>query len=349
MAQAPLVIAGQTIPAGGRDTVELPAGQLYTHTPVNIPVQVIHGRRTGPCLVVTAGVHGDEINGAEIIRRLLRQQMLNRLAGTLIAVPVVNVLGFIGRSRYLPDRRDLNRSFPGSEAGSMASRLAYLVRTEVIARASHVIDLHTAAIHRDNLPQIRADLSDSGDDALARAFGLPVVLDSPVIEGSLRSAAREAGLPVVTYEGGEALRFNEQAIRAGVKGVIRVMRHLGMLAPARRSRPTPEPHYIANSSSWMRAGQDGLFRAAVALGDRVRAGQALGWISDPFGGKELAVEAAFSGLVIGRANMPLVHEGEALFHVARFDQVGRVHRDVERFSESLETSEEEWGEEPPIV
>ncbi|QIT53899.1 succinylglutamate desuccinylase/aspartoacylase family protein [Aquisalimonas sp. 2447] len=348
MARAALEIAGNTVAPGARDTVELPAGQLYTHTPVNIPVQVIHGRRSGPCLVVTAGVHGDEINGAEIIRRLLRQQMLNRLAGTLIAVPVVNVLGFIGRSRYLPDRRDLNRSFPGSESGSMASRLAYLVRTEVIARATHAIDLHTAAIHRDNLPQIRADLSDAGDDALARAFGLPVVLDSPLIEGSLRSAAREEGVPVITYEGGEALRFNEQAIRAGVKGVIRVMRHLGMLAPTRRGRPTPEPHYIANSSSWMRAGQDGLFRAAVALGDRVRAGQPLGWISDPFGGAEIAVEAAFSGLVIGRANMPLVHEGEALFHVARFDQVGRVHREMERFSESLESGEE-WEEEPPIV
>lgn len=348
MARAALEIAGNTIAAGARDTVELPAGQLYTHTPLNIPLQVIHGRRAGPCLVVTAGVHGDEINGAEIIRRLLRQQMVNRLAGTLIAVPVVNVLGFISRSRYLPDRRDLNRSFPGSESGSMASRLAYLVRTEVIARATHAIDLHTAAIHRDNLPQIRADLSDPGDDALARAFGLPVVLDSPLIDGSLRAAAREEGVPVITYEGGEALRFNEQAIRAGVKGVIRVMRHLGMLAPTRRGRPTPEPHYIANSSSWMRAGQDGLFRAAVALGDRVRAGQPLGWISDPFGGAEIAVEAAFSGLVVGRANMPLVHEGEALFHVARFDQVGRVHREMERFSESLETGKE-WGEEPPIV
>ena len=348
MARAALEIAGNTVAAGARDTVELPAGQLYTHTPVNIPVQVIHGRRAGPCLVVTAGVHGDEINGAEIIRRLLRQQLLNRLAGTLIAVPVVNVLGFIGRSRYLPDRRDLNRCFPGSESGSMASRLAYLVRTEVIARATHAIDLHTAAIHRDNLPQIRADLTDAGDDALARAFGLPVVLDSPLIEGSLRSAAREEGVPVITYEGGEALRFNEQAIRAGVNGVIRVMRHLGMLAPTRRGRPTPEPHYIANSSSWMRAGQDGLFRAAVALGDRVRAGQPLGWISDPFGGAEIAVEAAFSGLVIGRANMPLVHEGEALFHVARFEQVGRVHRQLERFSERLESADDDTGE-PPIV
>ncbi|SEO89542.1 succinylglutamate desuccinylase/aspartoacylase family protein [Aquisalimonas asiatica] len=348
MARAPLDIAGVTIAPGGRETVELPAGQLYTHTPVNIPLQVVHGRRAGPCLVVTAAVHGDEINGAEIIRRLLRQQMLSRMAGTLIAVPVVNVLAFTARSRYLPDRRDLNRSFPGSESGSMASRLAYLVRTEVLARASHVIDLHTAAIHRENLPQVRADLDNPEDEALARAFGLPVVIDSPLIEGSLRSAAREAGVPVVTYEGGEALRFDETAIRAGLQGVIRVMRHLGMLPPSRRRRPTPEPQYVSDASSWMRAGQDGLFRASVALGARVAEGQPLGWISDPFGGSQQPVEAAFPGLVIGRANLPLVHEGEALFHVARFDHVGRVHRDMERFSESLEQGEE-WSEEPPIV
>ncbi|WP_290649192.1 succinylglutamate desuccinylase/aspartoacylase family protein, partial [Aquisalimonas sp.] len=260
LARARMEIAGTSIAPGSRATVELPAGQLYTHTPVNIPVQVVHGRREGPCLVVTAAVHGDEINGAEVIRRLLRQQMLSRMSGTLIAVPVVNVLAFIARSRYLPDRRDLNRSFPGSESGSMASRLAYLFRTEVLSRASHAIDLHTAAIHRDNLPQVRADLEHPEDAALARAFGLPVVIHSALIEGSLRSAAREVGVPVVTYEGGEALRFDETAIRAGLQGVVRVMRHLHMLPASRSRRPTPEPQYIADSSSWLRAGQDGLFR-----------------------------------------------------------------------------------------
>ncbi len=348
MARNTLEIGGVRIPAGTRTTVELPAGQLYTHAPINIPLHVVHGRRSGPCLVVSAAVHGDEINGAEIIRRLLAQRALRRLAGTLIAIPVVNVLAFIGRSRYLPDRRDLNRSFPGSETGSMASRLAYRVRTEVLSRATHVIDLHTAAIHRDNLPQIRADLEDPGDAGLARAFGLPVIMNSPLIEGSLRQAVRDVGVPVVTYEGGEALRFNETAIRAGLQGVIRVMRHLGMLAASRSRRPRPEPHYVSENSSWVRAGQDGLLRAAVTLGDRVREGQELGWISDPFGGAELPVRAAFSGLVIGRTNMPLVHEGEALFHVARFEQVGRVHRQLERFSERLESADDDTGE-PPIV
>ncbi|MEX0729514.1 MAG: succinylglutamate desuccinylase/aspartoacylase family protein [Aquisalimonadaceae bacterium] len=347
MARAPFEIAGTSVAPGSRATIDLPAGHLYTHTPLTIPLQVVHGSREGPCLVVSAAVHGDEINGVEIIRRLLRQPALRRLRGTLVAVPIVNVLGFTSRSRYLPDRRDLNRSFPGSENGSMASRLAWLFRTQVLSKATHAIDLHTAAIHRDNLPQVRADLNNPKSEALARSFGLPVMIHSPVIAGSLRHAAGELDIPVITYEGGEALRFEEAAIRAGLQGMQRAMRRLGMLPASRSRKPAPEPHYIADSSSWVRAGQDGIFRAVVALGDRVRAGQPLGWISDPFGEREAPVEADAPGLVIGRSNLPLVHQGEALFHVARFDQVGRVYREMERFSLALE-DEEEWPE-PPIV
>lgn len=347
MPGTPFDIAGTSVPPGRRVTIDLPAGYLYTHTPLTIPIQVVNGRRAGPCLVVSAAVHGDEINGVEIIRRLLRWSALRRLSGTLVAVPIVNVLGFTARSRYLPDRRDLNRSFPGSENGSMASRLAWLFRTRVLSRATHVIDLHTAAIHRDNLPQVRADLDDAGSESMARAFGVPVVLHSPVIEGSLRHAANALGVPVITYEAGEALRFDEGSVRAGLKGVQRTMRQLGMLPASRSRKPAPEPQYIADSSSWARAGQDGIFRAAVALGDRVRKGQPLGWISDPFGERETPLEADGPGLVIGRSNLPLVHQGEALFHIARFDQVGRVYRDVERFSQALENEAE--SPEPPIV
>lgn len=347
MAGTPFEIAGTTVPSGSRVTVDLPAGYLYTHAPLTIPLQVVNGRRDGPCLVVSAAVHGDEINGVEIIRRLLRLPALRRLNGTLVAVPIVNVLGFTSRSRYLPDRRDLNRSFPGSESGSMASRLAWLFRTQVLSKASHVIDLHTAAIHRDNLPQVRADLGNPKSEALALAFGVPVVIHAPVIAGSLRDAAGALGIPVITYEAGEALRFDEAAIRAGLRGVQRTMRSLGMLPASRSRKPAPEPHHIADSTSWVRAGQDGIFRAVVALGDRVRAGQPLGWISDPFGEREAPVEADAPGLVIGRTNLPLVHQGEALFHVARFDQVGRVYREMERFSQALE-DEEEWPD-PPIV
>ncbi len=344
---APFEIAGAQVPAGTRRTVDLPAGHLYTHTPLTIPVQVVHGRRPGPCLVVSAAVHGDEINGVEVIRRLLREKVLSRLYGTLVAVPIVNVLGFTARSRYLPDRRDLNRCFPGSETGSMGSRLAWLFRTEILQKASHVIDLHTAAIHRDNLPQTRADLDDAGAEFLARAFGIPVVVHSPVIDGSLRQAARDLGVPVITYEAGEALRFDEAAIRAGLRGVLRAMRELAMLPGQQRVARAPQEPFIADSTSWVRAGQDGILRAAVALGERVRAGQPLGWVSDPFGEHTSVVEAPDAGLVIGRTNLPLVHQGEALFHIARFERVGPVARRLERFSQDLELGDE--SQEPPIV
>ncbi len=345
MARAAFEIAGRHVAAGSRATVDLPAGSLYTHTPLTIPLHVIHGRRPGPCLVVSAAIHGDEINGVEIIRRLLREKALNRLAGTLVAVPIVNVLGFTARSRYLPDRRDLNRCFPGTEAGSMGSRLARLFRKQILQKATHVIDLHTGAVHRDTLPQIRADLEHDGDEALALACGLPVMIHSPIIEGSLREAARELGVPAVTYEGGEALRFDEGAIRAGLRGVLRAMRALGMLTPS-RGRPRPAP-FVADATRWVRAGQDGILRAAVALGDRVDAGQPLGWVSDPFGERTSSVEAPEAGLVIGRTNLPLVHQGEALFHLARYERVGSVVREVERFSQELE-NQPGW-EEPPIV
>ncbi len=348
MAREPFRIAGVRIPPGSRRTLDLPAGHLYTHTPLTIPVQVLHGRRAGPCLVLSAAVHGDEINGVEIIRRLLRHKTLNRLAGTLVAVPIVNVLGFTARSRYLPDRRDLNRSFPGSEHGSMAARLAWLYCGQVLSHATHVIDLHTAAVHRDNLPQIRADMEDAGDEGLALATGLPVIVHSPLIEGSLRAAAREQGVPVVTYEAGEGLRFDEGAIRAGVRGVLRAMRELGMLPRGRGTAPVAAEPLVADATVWVRAPQDGILRAAVTLGAHVRQGQPMGWVADPFGERETAVEAPAAGVVIGRTNLPLVHQGEALFHVARFERVGRVARRIEQFSEALEQVDDDW-EEPPIV
>lgn len=332
----PFVLGGQEIVPGKRATVNLPVAQLYTHTPVTMPVHVIHGRRAGPTLLVCAAIHGDEINGVEIIRRLLKLPQLTRIRGTVLAVPIVNVLGFIDRTRYLPDRRDLNRSFPGSETGSLAARIAHLFKTDVLDRATHVIDLHTAAIHRANLPQVRVNLADAASAAMATAFGLPVVINSALIEGSLRYVADAQGIPVLTYESGEALRFDEPGIKAGVRGIVRVMRHLGML-PAVRTAPVapPRKHFVADSSNWVRAEQDGIFRAVVALGAHVNKGQTLGFIADPFGEREIAVQANVAGIVVGRANLPLVHEGEALYHIARFEAGSHVARQVEALQEQL--------------
>ena len=313
--RAPFRINGHEVAPGTRQTVDVPVGRLSDHTPVDLSVQVIHGRRSGPVLFVSAAIHGDEVIGVEIVRRLLRADALRTMAGTLLAVPIVNTFGFLNHSRYLPDRRDLNRCFPGVSEGSMASRLAHIFMEEVVRRSDVGIDLHSAAIHRTNLPQIRLT---PGNDRLAdlgRAFGAPVMMRSKLRDGSLRMAAEEAGVDVLLYEGGEGMRFDELAARAGVSGVLRVMHKLGMIAqrgvPRLRHRTV-----LATESHWYRAPAGGMFRGYVATGDAVEPGTVLGAISDPFGMRGADLVAGERGIVIGRSNMPVVYEGDALFHIA---------------------------------
>ena len=346
------VIGGQTLPTRSRSLVELPLPPLYTHSPLTLPVHVVRGARDGPRLFISAAIHGDELNGTEIIRRILKQPSLKRLRGTLVAIPIVNVYGLIHHSRYLPDRRDLNRSFPGSEKGSLAARLAHLFMNEIVHNCSHGIDLHTGAIHRANLPQIRANLDDAETKRLAEAFGVPVILNSNLRDGSLREAAAEHGIPMLLYEAGEALRFDEVSIRAGVKGIVNVMRSLEMLPPSRsRRKKRPEP-FAARSSTWMRAPASGLFRKVCGLGQRVKRGEVLGLIDDALGGEEYEVIATASGIVIGCSEIPLVHEGEALFHIARFEDAREVAGQVESFQTELTPDVEQANNtrnEPPIV
>jgi predicted deacylase len=347
----PLIIAGEEIKPGQNRTIEVPLPDLYMHTALSMPVQVISGRRTGPVMFVSAAVHGDEINGVEIIRRLVKSKSLKGLRGTLIAIPVVNVYGFLNQSRYLPDRRDLNRCFPGSDEGSLAARLAHSFMTEVVQHCTHGVDLHTAAIHRDNLPQMRADLSNPDVEAMARAFDAPVIVNSGLIEGSLRYAALEANVPVIVYEAGEALRFNELAIRAGVKGVIEVMRKIGMLAPSRQKAKKRDP-FVARSSVWVRAPQSGIFRMLVPMGASVTKGDLLGMVAAPYGkdNSETEVFASSSGVIIGRTNIPLVNEGEALFHIARFSKPDEVAEGVEAFHSGLNpATDSSMPEEMPII
>lgn len=318
MTAAAFEIGGQRIKPGETRTIELPVAKLYTSTPVTLPVRVLRGRAPGPTVFVSAALHGDEIIGVEIIRRLLRQRGMSSLRGTLLAVPVVNTLAFLHQSRYLPDRRDLNRSFPGSERGSLAARLAHLFLQEIVGRSQYGIDLHTGALHRPNLPHIRGDLNNPQILKLAQAFGVPLLLNSTPTLGTLRHYTTERGVPVLLYEAGEALRFNELAIRVGVRGVSNVLVELGMLPPPARRSVMPEP-VIARGSSWIRAPSSGVLRAQVALGEEVAKHQLLGLISDPLGENEMPVHASAHGVLVGRSALPLVYEGDALFHVARFD------------------------------
>ena len=329
-----ITIGNTVVQPGRRAEIMLPVADLYTATSLAMPVQVISGRKEGPVLFVSAAIHGDELNGVEIIRRLLNRKIIRSIRGTLIAVPIVNVHGFLNQSRYLPDRRDLNRSFPGSAKGSVAARLANLFIKKIVSAADYGIDLHTGAINRANLPQIRANLEDPRTFELARAFGAPVIIDSDVRDGSLRGCAAEMGIPILIYEAGEALRFDETSIRAGLRGIFNVMRAIGMLpekGEAERSRKSVEP-VVARATRWVRAAESGIVHNRAKLGSRVEDGERLATISDPLGRRENVIRAPFDGIVIGRSNLPLAHEGDALFHLGSFRDVPQAEDVVETFA-----------------
>jgi predicted deacylase len=347
--QKPIEIAGVTVQPGSRLSIDIPLPSFYTHSSVNMPVHVIHGRRPGPVLLVSAAIHGDEINGVEIIRRLLVNKSIDSIRGTLIAIPVVNVYGFVSKSRYLPDRRDLNRSFPGSENGSMASRLANVLMTEILPHTTHIIDLHTGAVNRENLPQIRAKLQDNPElETLARAFGVPVILNAEFLENSFRAAAFDQGIGVLLYEAGEALRFDEVSIRAGVRGVLQVMIELEMRT--RSKRPRKVESMVANTSRWVRAGQSGILRSLIATGTKVQEGDLLAYINNPLGEHNEELISPVSGIVIGKTNLPLVFAGEALFNIASYEEIDQVAENIDAYNDELDpNTDASLSDEPPLV
>lgn len=328
-------ISGETIAPGARRTIDIPLGVLSNHTPMSLPVHVIHGRRDGPVMFVSAAVHGDEVLGVEIIRRLMRASALKGLRGTLMLIPIVNAYGFISHTRYLPDRRDLNRSFPGGPGGSLAARLAHIFMMEVVQRSKVGIDLHTGALHRVNLPQIRADLGKGRCLDLAKAFGAPVILHSDLRDGSLREAAQETGVDVLIYEAGEALRFEEFAIRAGMKGVLRVMQHIGMIS-AKNVKVSHMKSVLSRSSYWQRAPVGGIFRATKTIGASIEKNEIIGAIADPFGEMGISISVKTSGIIIGRTNLPVVNQGDALFHIAKVFDSEKAGDRVDEMEQELD-------------
>ena len=312
--RGPFEIAGNTIAAGKRMRIELPIGNLMSGTPVALPLIVVHGKNDGPVVWLSAAIHGDEICGVEIIRQVLDQISAVQMSGTIIAAPVVNVHGFNTNDRYLPDRRDLNRSFPGSPRGSLASQIANLFVKEVVNRSDVGIDLHTGADLRTNLPQIRCDLDHAPTLELANTFGAPIVIDARLRDGSLRQAAVEAGKTMLLYEGGEASRFDPAAITAGTQGVLRTLNHLGLtdvdVAPA-------SPCLYSRATSWSRASKSGIVHLDALLGELVRAKDQIATIYDPYGKVLSRVKSRYDGIVIGHTQAPLVNRGDAISHVAR--------------------------------
>ncbi|MDD2558106.1 MAG: succinylglutamate desuccinylase/aspartoacylase family protein [Desulfuromonas sp.] len=328
---------GVKVAPGTRASIALNIARLYTHNDMTLPVQVVNGRRPGPVMFVSAAVHGDEINGVEIIRRLLQHKSRQDLRGTLLALPLLNPYGFIHRSRYLPDRRDLNRSFPGSAKGSLAGRLAFHFMRDVATRCDFGIDLHTGSNYRTNLAQVRADLNDLPTRELAMAFGAPLIVNSPLREGSLRGAVSSLGKPVVVFEGGEALYFNESAIRTGLRGILRLMRHTKMLLP-RKHTAQFEP-IVTHKSSWVRASMSGVFSCSVRLGSIVEKGAVMGTLSAPLGEESEEVLAPFGGIVIALLNLPLAYEGDALLHLAMLAAEEEAEETIDEYTSFLRADE----------
>jgi predicted deacylase len=280
-----------------------------------LPVIVLHGAQSGPTLWLSGAVHGDELNGVMIIDELVRRLDPLVLSGTVLAVPVVNGFGLIHGSRYLPDRRDLNRCFPGSKSGSLGSRLASLFSQFVISRCNLGIDFHSGSKGRKNIPQIRCDLDDARTRQLARAFGAPVALHASLRDGSMRGHAMALGKPALLFEGGEANRLDQEVINEGVEGTLRVMAKVGLIARAQAVAPRQRTRLL-RSSSWVRASRSGFCRMRLRLGDWVKAGKLVAEIVDPTGGTRVEVKATRTGIAIGMAVDGLVIAGDALLHVA---------------------------------
>ncbi|WP_161890218.1 succinylglutamate desuccinylase/aspartoacylase family protein [Pontibacter russatus] len=308
-----IVINGRRIDRGEKVLTKLAISKLPSGTVIEIPIYVFRSVHDGPVVLVMAGMHGDEVNGTEIIRRMLTRKMLYPLKGTIIAVPVLNIYGFLNFSREVPDGKDVNRSFPGNREGSLASRVAHRFMKEVIPYVDYGLDFHTGGSSRANYPQIRCVLADYRNEELARAFGAPFILNSSYRQGSLRKEAAKLGKSILVYETGESLRFDENGINIGIEGTCRVLHHLGMML---NHTPPQEESVICLKDIWLRAKNAGLWRSHVRLGEFIKKNQNIGSITDPYGEMEVRLNAPAGGYVVGLNNMPVVNQGDALLHIS---------------------------------
>lgn len=337
MSKETIIIGNETITPGQRKTILLPMPKLYDWTPISLPIHVISGSEEGPSLCITAAIHGDEINGVEIIRRLLKKKGLKQIHGSVIAIPIVNVYGFLYQERNLMDKRDLNRSFPGSSKGSLASILAQIISKQILSQSTHAIDLHTGSNHRFNLPQIRANLDMPGIEDLARAFNVPVILHSTFRDGSMREYANEQGIPILVYEGGESLRFDEFSIRTGINGILSVMGALGMIKLSKYGIKKCTPT-VSRNSYWIRAPISGILRHIKKAGNKVTKDEVIAIIANPASTEEYKLKSPISGIIIGENKLPLVHSGQALFHIASFEKLHVVAEQLENLQETFDLS-----------
>ncbi len=307
-----MTIAEQEIRPGEFKEININIARLPSRTQIETPIYVYRSPQAGPVLSLTAGMHGDEINGMEIVRRILDNGFHRVKRGAVLCMPVINVYGFLNYSREVPDGKDINRSFPGSKTGSLASRVAYHMTHDIIPAIDYGIDFHTGGAMRTNYPQVRCVMQDPLNVELANAFHAPFTIDSPFRPHSLRQTASKKGKHIIVYEGGESVRFDQHAIEQGIEGTLRLMKYLNMIDSA----PTPKvENKIIWNSAWSRARTAGLFQAFIKCGDLVEKNQAVGTLTDPFGEYKELVKSPSKGYVVGLNNNPVVNAGDALLHI----------------------------------
>jgi len=308
-----IIINGVRIRPGQSINIEIAIARLPTHTLIDLPVFIHRSKIDGPVLLISGGVHGDEINGVVAVKRMLEENLFVPKVGTIIFIPLVNVYGFLSNSRTFPDGRDLNRSFPGSNKGSLAAQIAHIITTEIIPHIDYGIDIHTGGRMLTNYPQIRVDFKDKKGWELAKVFGAQFVINSPHIDKSFRKEAYKNGKHILVYEGGESMRLDDLSVEEAIAGTRRILQHLGMIDGALE----PKESLIIKESSWVRAKISGIFIPTVKLGDPVKRGQMLAKISDPYGQVKVPVKSTTNGHVVGLNNLPVINAGDAIVHIGR--------------------------------
>ncbi|WP_190810504.1 succinylglutamate desuccinylase/aspartoacylase family protein [Flagellimonas sp. S3867] len=308
-----IAINGEAISPGQNSLVRIGISRLPTGTLIDIPVHVFNGKKAGPTVLVQAGLHGDEINGVETLRRMLQENVFNIKKGAVIVVPILNIFGFIHFSRDVPDGKDVNRSFPGTRTGSLASRIAHTYTSEILPQVDFGIDLHTGGSQRHNFPQIRYSKEDDRSKELAETFDAPFYFASRLIRGSFRKTTLKMGIPTIVFEAGESMRFDEQSIQEGAEGIQNVLTALGMMTKKRTSKQKASVHL--EYTRWVRAPRAGMFVPEVQNGEQVAKGQILGLVTDTYAKKNKKVKAPFEGYVFCINNQAVVNQGDALFHI----------------------------------
>lgn len=311
-----LNILGVKVAPGKSATVTFEVAKLHTRNTLDVPIIIERSRKPGPTVLMTAGIHGDEINGVEIVRQIIAKGINRPKIGTIICVPVINVFGFLNMDRLFPDGRDLNRVFPGSENGSLASRVAHFVMKELVPHADFVMDFHTGGSDRFNAAQIRIVKDDANLNTLAHVFGAPFIYYSQNLNKSFRNACEKAGVPMLLFEGGKSFNIHTNITNTGVNGAKRVLHHFGMLRTKYKASDPRTNAVVIEDSRWLRAKYSGMFKATVKINTHVEKGDVLGNITDPYGSFNYFVKAPNTGYVFNVNESPIIYQGDAIFHIS---------------------------------